>query len=72
MYIKKLIESIDQCRSTMNSRVYRTMLAKSYVLFYSMHYQNKSEIQYRVNLRLLERGLSHISYTFVVDTLKDK
>lgn len=72
MYIKNLIESIEQNKDVMNERVYRTMIAKAYVLFFAMQYKNKSEIQYQVNLKLLEKGMKHISYMFVTDTLKKK
>lgn len=72
MYIKNLIESIEQNKDVMNERVYRTMIAKAYVLFFAMQYKNKSEIQYQVNLKLLEKGMKHISYMFVTDTLKEK
>ncbi len=72
MYIKNLIESIEQCKGTMNNRVYRTMLAKAYVLFYSTQNENKADIQYKVNSKLLEHSMKRISYTFVCDTLKNK
>ena len=72
MYFKKLVEVIEECKSEMNPRVYRTMLAKSLVMYFAQHYSIKSEIQYQVNLKLFEKGLEHISYMFVTDTLKEE
>lgn len=71
MYLNKLVGIIEVCKNDMNERVYRTMLAKAYVLFFAQQYKNKSEIQYQVNLELLKRDLKHISYMFVTDTLKE-
>lgn len=70
MYIKNLIESIEQNKDVMNERVYRTMIAKAYCYLYSQSYSNKSEIQFQVNLELLKRNMKHISIMFVTDTLK--
>lgn len=70
MYIKNLIETIEQNKNVLNSRVYRTMLAKAYCYFYAQKYSNKSEIQFQVNVELTKRNMKHVSHTFVVDTLK--
>lgn len=71
MYLKQLVETIKQCEGSMNKRIYRKMLAKAYTLIIAQQYSNKSEIQYQVNLKLLEHGLKHVSYCFIQDTLKE-
>lgn len=69
--MKNLIESIEINKHMMNERIYRSMIAKAFVLFYSNRYTNKSEIQFKTNVELLKRNLKHVSYSFVCDTLKD-
>lgn len=72
MILKQLVKTIEQCKEVMNPRVYRTMLAKAYVLSFAQEYKRKSEILYQTNLKLQEQGMKHISYMIVTDTLKEK
>lgn len=72
MYLKNinLINSIRACKNEMNERLYRTMLAKAYVLFYAQKYENRNRIMYAVNRDLEKEGLKYISYMFITSTLK--
>lgn len=70
MYIKNLIKSIEACEGLFNKNDYRKLLAKAICLMKSYEFHSYAEIQFQTNLELLKRNLAHVSYNFIVTTLK--